>query len=44
MTERTITIEKADIIVILVNHKEFIQLSRVEFQEKIVIDTQGITQ
>lgn len=35
-------LSKADIIVVLVDHKQFKKLSREQFNEKIVIDTRGI--
>jgi UDP-N-acetyl-D-mannosaminuronic acid dehydrogenase len=35
-------VEKADILVVLVDHKEFMLLSAAKLSEKIIIDTRGI--
>ena len=36
------SIDKADIIVVLVDHSEFKSLSAAKLSEKIIIDTRGI--
>jgi UDP-N-acetyl-D-mannosaminuronic acid dehydrogenase len=35
-------IEEADVLIILVNHKEFYSLDQRSLQGKIVIDTRGV--
>jgi len=37
-------IQRSDIILLLVDHKEFKGIKRLELNEKVVIDTRGIIQ